>query len=145
MRLLNRVIAASVLVSAHALSQSPAIGSPGERSAPPSRPSQSIGDIRFSGNHRFSALQLAQISGLKTGELASTQAIDAALSKIVAAYRNLGVDLAVRAEISPADSSHCHLLFVLDENGTGGSAGSAVRSGERMGGAPPPPPPATRQ
>lgn len=142
MRLLNLVITASVLVSAAALSQSPASGSQVEQSA---AASQTLRDIRFSGNHRFSALQLGQLIGLKTGDIASTPAIDAALSRIVAAYRSLGADLAVRAEISLADSGHCHLIFVLDEHGTGGSTGTAVRSGERMGGAPPPPPPATRQ
>lgn len=150
MRLINLmlcslVITASAWFNATALAQQSATGARTEHQTEPAQNSRQIAAIRFVGNHRLSSLQLAKLIGLKAGDMASTKAIDAALSKIVAAYRSRGADLAVRAEISTADSNRCHLLFVIDEQGTGGSTGTAVRSGARMGGAPPPPPPATRQ
>ena len=143
--LCSLVIAASTRFHAAALAQQPTTGAHTEHRNGAAQPSLRIQKIRFSGNQRLSDSQLSRVIGLKAGDIASSQAIEAALSKIVAAYRNLGADLAVSVMISATDRTHCQLQFVIDEHGTGGSMGAPVRSGARMGGAPPPPPPETRQ
>lgn len=143
--LCSLVIAASAQFQTTALAQQPATDTHTEHRAEAAPPSLRIQAIRFSGNQRLSDAQLARVIGLKAGDLASSQAIETALSEIVTAYRSLGADLAVSAAISATDRTHCQLQFVIDEHGSGGSLGAPLRSGDRMGGAPPPPPPATRQ
>lgn len=110
--------------------------------APPAR---TIRDIWFTGNRKLSTRKLTDAAGLKAGDAGTPAAIDGALAKIVAAYRAIGSDLSLTVDISSPDATHASVHFIIDESGTGGSQGTAVRSGARMRGAPPPPPPATRQ
>lgn len=106
---------------------------------------RTIQAIQFSGNTRLSSLKLSKAIGIKAGDASTSEAIDAAMTKIVAAYRAIGSDLALMVDVTLTDASHTRVNFLIDEHGTGGNKGAAPRSGARMGGAPPPPPPATRQ
>lgn len=104
-----------------------------------------IQDIWFTGNRKLSTRKLADAAGLKVGDTGTQEAIDAAMARIVAAYRAIGSDLSLTVDVVLADATHASVNFIIDESGTGGSKGAALRSGARMRGAPPPPPPATRQ
>jgi outer membrane protein assembly factor BamA len=106
---------------------------------------RTIGQIQFTGNTRLSSQELSQAIGIRAGDVSSTEAIDRAMTKIVAAYRAIGRDLALMVDVTLTDTAHTRVDFFIDENGTGGNKGATPRSGARMGGVPPPPPAATRQ
>ena len=108
-------------------------------------PSHAIRDIWFTGNHKLSTRALSETIGLRAGDACTQAALDAAMSRIVAAYKAIGSDLALSVDVTLPDPSHNNVNFIIDESGSGGIQGAALRSGARMRGAPPPPSPATRQ
>ena len=106
---------------------------------------RTIQDVWFTGNRKLSTRKLADAIGLKAGDACTQAAIDAAMARIVAAYRAIGSDLSLTVDVGLPDAMHSTLNFIIDESGTGGSKGPALRSGARMRGAPPPPSPHSRR
>jgi hypothetical protein len=96
-----------------------------------------IDAVSYSGNHKISTAVLTKDSSIEAGVPISRALVGNEIKRVIALYRQAGLDLSISPNIQHPAAGHVTVEFQIDENGKGGDSGAAP-AGTPPGAGPPP-------
>jgi len=133
-------IVGALLIASLGWTQSPPPGPPPGPMAGPGAADSSpplIDAVSYSGNHRISTAKLEKESVIKLGAPISRALVGDEIRRVIALYKQAGLDLSISPNIQHPAAGHVTVEFQINEEGKGGDSGAAPAGGAAGGGPPP--------